>query len=176
MVLRFVLDRATGQKRLATISEVVPRPLPTILIGVVGGVMVGLTSVGSGSLMIVLMLFLYPMLGANQLVGTDLTQAVPLTLAAALGALIFGHVQIRDHGLADHRQRPRRARRLAAVLDRARPVRAACHRVRDLRLRASSTSGMSTQALGWTLCATLLAISVAWLAYARPWRREPQSA
>ena len=31
-------------------------------------------------------------IGANQLVGTDLTQAVPLTLAAAIGALIFGHV------------------------------------------------------------------------------------
>ena len=42
--------------------------------------------------MIVLLLFLYPMIGANQLVGTDLTQAVPLTLAAAIGALIFGHV------------------------------------------------------------------------------------
>ena len=58
-----------------------------------GGVIVGMTSVGSGSLMIVLLLFLYPMLGASQLVGTDLTQAVPLTLAAALGALAFGHVE-----------------------------------------------------------------------------------
>ena len=52
-----------------------------------------MTSVGSGSLMIVLLLFLYPMLSAGQLVGTDLTQAVPLTLAAACGALLFGHVQ-----------------------------------------------------------------------------------
>ena len=43
--------------------------------------------------MIVMLLFLYPMLGANQLVGTDLTQAVPLTAAAALGALAFGHVE-----------------------------------------------------------------------------------
>ena len=33
----------------------------------------GMTSVGSGSLMIVMLLFLYPMIGANQLVGTDLT-------------------------------------------------------------------------------------------------------
>ena len=52
-----------------------------------------MTSVGSGSLMIVLLLFVYPAIGANQLVGTDLTQAVPLTLAAALGALAFGHVE-----------------------------------------------------------------------------------
>ena len=56
------------------------RHVPTIVIGVIGGVIVGMTSVGSGSLMIVLLLFLYPMIGANQLVGTDLTQAVPLTI------------------------------------------------------------------------------------------------
>ena len=43
----------------------------------IGGLVVGMTSVGSGSLMIVMLLFLYPMIGANQLVGTDLTQAVP---------------------------------------------------------------------------------------------------
>src|SRR4029077_5548644 len=54
---------------------------------------VGITSVGSGSLMIILLLFTYPLLSANQLVGTDLTQAVPLTAAAALGALTFGHVE-----------------------------------------------------------------------------------
>ena len=58
----------------------------------IGGIIVGITSVGSGSLMIVLLLFLYPC-SAGQLVGTDLTQAVPLTAAAALGALVFGTVQ-----------------------------------------------------------------------------------
>ena len=58
-----------------------------------GGLIVGITSVGSGSLMIILLLFTYPLLSAGQLVGTDLTQAVPLTAAAALGALTFGHVE-----------------------------------------------------------------------------------
>ncbi|HET9972782.1 MAG TPA: TSUP family transporter, partial [Streptosporangiaceae bacterium] len=48
---------------------------------------------GAGSLMIILLLFTYPLLSAGQLVGTDLTQAVPLTAAAALGALTFGHVE-----------------------------------------------------------------------------------
>ncbi len=71
---------------------IVMRPLATVLVGVVGGVMVGLTSVGSGSLMIVLLLFLYPTLSSSQLVGTDLVQAIPLTGAAALGQLLFGHV------------------------------------------------------------------------------------
>ena len=59
----------------------------------VRGIRLGITSVGSGSLMIVLLLFAYPALAAGQLVGTDLAQAVPLTAAAALGALAFGHVQ-----------------------------------------------------------------------------------
>ena len=44
--------------------------------------------------MIVLLLFAYPVIGANQLVGTDLTQAVPLTIAVALGALAFGHTDL----------------------------------------------------------------------------------
>ena len=44
--------------------------------------------------MIVMLLVVYPMIGANRLVGTGLTQAVPLTLASALGALAFGHVEL----------------------------------------------------------------------------------
>jgi len=62
----------------------------TLLIGVFGGVVVGLTSVGSGSLMMVLLLLLYPTLAASELVGTDLVQAIPLVGAAALGHLLFG--------------------------------------------------------------------------------------
>src|SRR5215470_17678153 len=93
MVLRYALDRRAGHKRTGTVREIAVRPLPTIAIGAIGGVIVGLTSVGSGSLMIVLLLFVYPLIGANQLVGTDLTQAVPMTAAAALGALAFGHVE-----------------------------------------------------------------------------------
>ena len=94
MVLRYGLDRRSGQSRHGLIGHVVVRPRPDCgHRGRSGASIVGMTSVGSGSLMIVLLLFLYPMLGANQLVGTDLTQAVPLTLAAALGALAFGHVE-----------------------------------------------------------------------------------
>jgi uncharacterized membrane protein YfcA len=70
------------------------RPLPTLVIGIVGGLVVGMTSVGSGSLMIVLLLLLYPSLAAGQLVGTDLVQAIPLVGAAALGHLLFGDFQL----------------------------------------------------------------------------------
>jgi hypothetical protein len=59
----------------------------------VGGLVVGMTSVGSGSLMIVSLLLLYPTLRASQLVGTDLVQAVPLVASAALGHILFGDFQ-----------------------------------------------------------------------------------
>ena len=70
------------------------RPLPTVLIGMVGGLVVGMTSVGSGSLIIIALMFLYPRLPASQLVGTDLIQAVPLVAAAALGHLLFGDFRL----------------------------------------------------------------------------------
>jgi uncharacterized protein len=70
------------------------RLLPTVLIGVTGGLVVGMTSVGSGSLMIVLLLLLYPMLSSARLVGTDLVQAVPLVASAALGHLLFGDFRL----------------------------------------------------------------------------------
>lgn len=70
------------------------RSAATVAVGVVGGLLVGMTSVGSGSLMVVLLMSLYPGLPTARVVGTDLVQAVPLTVAAALGALAFGHVQL----------------------------------------------------------------------------------
>jgi uncharacterized membrane protein YfcA len=69
---------------------VVLRPLATSLLGALGGIVVGLTSVGSGSLIIIALMALYPTLKANELVGTDLVQAVPLVASAALGHLLFG--------------------------------------------------------------------------------------
>ena len=70
------------------------RPLPTVVIGMVGGLVVGMTSVGSGSLMIVMLLVLYPMLRSSELVGTDLVQAIPLVASAAAGHLLFGDFQV----------------------------------------------------------------------------------
>ena len=70
------------------------RPLPTVAIGVLGGFVVGLTSVGSGSLMIVCLMLLYPMLSSREMVGTDLVQAVPLVGAAALGHVLFGEFSL----------------------------------------------------------------------------------
>lgn len=67
---------------------------PTFCVGLVGGVIVGMTSVGSGSLLIVSLLLMYPTLSASRLVGTDLAQAIPLVAAAAAGHLAFGSVHV----------------------------------------------------------------------------------
>jgi len=93
MVLRYVLDRRTGESRTGAVHEIVAHPARTVAIGMIGGVIVGMTSVGSGSLMIILI--------------------------AASGLKYIG---------------------------------------------------LGTTALGWTLCAMLLACGVAWLVYKRPWQ------
>jgi uncharacterized membrane protein YfcA len=171
MVLRYVLDQRSGQQRTGIVTEVRVRPLLTIAIGVIGGLIVGMTSVGSGSLMIVLLLFTYPVLSAGQLVGTDLTQAVPLTAAAALGALAFGHVQF---GLT------------AAVIIGSVPAvligSMLSSRAPDKYIRPVITfvifasglkyAGMGTTALGWTLCIVLLACAGYWTVRVRPWQRD----
>ncbi|HEX8006285.1 MAG TPA: sulfite exporter TauE/SafE family protein, partial [Trebonia sp.] len=169
MVLRYWLDHRSGQKRDGTIAQLRIRPLPSVAIGVVGGLIVGMTSVGSGSLMIVLLLFTYPLLSAGQLVGTDLTQAVPLTAAAALGALTFGHVQF---GLTT-----------AVIIGSVPAVLVGSllsSRAPDRYLRPVITfvifasglkyAGMGTTALGWTLGLVALACGGYWLLRAHPWR------
>ncbi len=169
MALRFVLDRRTGSERLAIVHELQPRPLATIAIGIVGGLIVGLTSVGSGSLMIVLLLFVYPTIGASQLVGTDLTQAVPLTIAAALGALVFGHVVLDVTASLIIGSVP--AVLVGSMLSSTVPDRYIRPAIAFV-IFASGLKyvGLQTTALGWVLCATLLAGAVGWLVFARPWR------
>jgi len=169
MLLRSWLDRRNGQRRTAAIGTLRVRPYVTVAIGAIGGIIVGMTSVGSGSLMIVLLLFAYPVISAGELVGTDLTQAVPLTAAAALGALAFGHVEF---GLT------------AAVIIGSVPAvfvgSLLSSRAPDKYIRPAITLvifasglkyvGMGTTALGWTLCLVLLACGGYWLVRSRPWR------
>ena len=174
IVLRFVLDRRAGNRRLGRIGDVEPRPGLTVAIGIVGGIIVGMTSVGSGSLMIVLLLFVYPAIGANQLVGTDLTQAVPLTLAAALGALVFGHVEISVTGSLIIGSVP--AVLVGSLLSSTIPDRYVRPAIAFV-IFASGLKyiGLATTTLGWVLCATLLLIAVVWLVFARPWQLQKQS-
>ena len=70
------------------------RPVPTLVVGALGGLIVGMTSVGSGSLIIVMLMLMYPKLSSKEMVGTDLVQAVPLVGAAAIGHYLFGALDI----------------------------------------------------------------------------------
>ncbi len=169
MVIRYVLDRRGGHERRSIVHDVKVRPVPTVLIGMVGGLIVGITSVGSGSLMIVMLLFLYPMLGANQLVGTDLTQAVPLTVAAALGALAFGHVEFSVTTSIIIGSIP------AVIVGSLISSRAPDKYIRPAITFVIFASGLKyvgigTTTLGWVLCATLLGVAALWLFYVRPWQ------
>jgi uncharacterized protein len=175
MVLRYVLDRRSGNPRIGTITNVTVRPLPTIGIGMLGGLIVGMTSVGSGSLMIVLLLFLYPLLSANQLVGTDLTQAVPLTMAAALGALIFGHVEFGVTASIVIGSVP------AVLIGSFLSSRAPDRYIRPIITFVIFASGLKyvgigTTALGWILVVVALAGGGYWLARSQPWRNGRQVA
>jgi uncharacterized membrane protein YfcA len=94
IVARFVLDRQRNHVIDDSANHTVHVHIGrTLAIGMFGGLIVGMTSVGSGSLMIVLLMLLYPALTMRELVGTDLVQAVPLVGSAALGQLIFGDVR-----------------------------------------------------------------------------------
>jgi hypothetical protein len=65
------------------------RPLVTMAVGALGGLLVGITSVGAGSVIMIALLILYPGLSPVRLVGTDLVQAVPLVLAAATSNIVI---------------------------------------------------------------------------------------
>jgi uncharacterized membrane protein YfcA len=96
MVVRSLISARRGVEGVdgEAAARIPVRHAVTFAVGIVGGVIVGMTSVGSGSLMIVAMMLLYPMLSTRELVGTDLVQAIPLVLAAAIGHLIWGDFQL----------------------------------------------------------------------------------
>ncbi len=91
------------QKQAALSNEPIPaegttkwekryRPLVTVLIGAFVGFLVGLTSVGSGTLIIVALAFLFPRLSTKELVGADISHAVVLHVAGTLAYLNAGTI------------------------------------------------------------------------------------
>lgn len=66
--------------------------LLTFVAGIVLGVVITLTSVGAGVIGTAVLLVLYPMLTANDVVGTELAHAVPLTFIAGMGHFWLGHI------------------------------------------------------------------------------------
>jgi uncharacterized protein len=92
LLLKMYLDHRTRHRRGDEQLRV--KRLPTLAIGASIGFVVGITSVGSGTLVIVLLLFLYPRLRGSQMVGTDLAQAIPMVGSAALAHIVFGDFKL----------------------------------------------------------------------------------
>jgi uncharacterized membrane protein YfcA len=66
--------------------------LPTVLVGAGLGVLVSLSSVGSGAVGVMVLLLLYPQASIATIVGSDIAHAVPLTLVAGTGHWFLGSV------------------------------------------------------------------------------------
>ncbi|MBA2396860.1 MAG: sulfite exporter TauE/SafE family protein, partial [Ktedonobacteraceae bacterium] len=92
-------DVVSATTATATPWERVYRPFTTILIGAIVGFLVGLTSVGSGTLVIVSIVMLYPKLTAKELVGTDIFQGFMLVASGAIAYFFVGTINWTITGL-----------------------------------------------------------------------------
>lgn len=71
----------------------------TVLLGLILGFLVTLTSVGAGALGVTALFMIYPRSPITRIVGTDIAHAVPLTLVAGLGHVSLGTVDYRLLGI-----------------------------------------------------------------------------
>lgn len=69
------------------------RPWVTVLIGAVVGYLVGVTSVGSGTLMMAVLLLAYRVLPTEKLVGTDIFYGFVISAVAGIAHIGAGHVE-----------------------------------------------------------------------------------
>ncbi len=88
-----------GHRQVAEPTHVPVRRLPTLLLGLVLGSIVTLTSVGAGAIGVVVLTLLYPTLMTRRLIGTDVVHAVPLTLVSGLGHMSIGNTNFALLGL-----------------------------------------------------------------------------
>lgn len=92
MICRLYIQLAKKEIKAPQITPNTPKKL--IFLGIIGGYIVGLTSVGSGTLFIAGLVLIYPLRSAY-LVGTDIVQAVIVTGVAGLVHFSVGNVDIR---------------------------------------------------------------------------------
>jgi uncharacterized protein len=92
LVVRLILkvDKQHPEDDLHLSSQ---RKIATVLVGAVAGFVIGLTSVGSGTLLAMVLILFYP-LATRRIVGTDVFHATILLGATALAQLRFGNVNL----------------------------------------------------------------------------------
>ena len=82
-----IFRNAILQRYRSRLQQVDPRTTArvTVLVGVVLGVLVSISSVGAGAVGVTALLLLYPLLPMARIVASDIAHAVPLTLVAGIG-------------------------------------------------------------------------------------------
>ena len=88
-----VVMRVDRQHRRENITMSLRTKLLTVLLGAVAGLMIGLTSVGSGTFIGVFLILFYP-LATDRIVGTDIFQAMILLTATGIAQIGFGNVNL----------------------------------------------------------------------------------
>src|ERR1700729_3290559 len=64
----------------------------SVVVGIILGVLVSISSVGAGAIGVTALLLLYPRLAMARIVGSDIAHAVPLTLVAGIGHWAMGAI------------------------------------------------------------------------------------
>ena len=93
IILRGLFQAQTRPREVVqNISISTQAAVNTIIVGVLLGILVTVSSVGAGALGTLALFILYPRLSTRQIVGTDIAHAVPLTLIGGLGHAALGTV------------------------------------------------------------------------------------
>lgn len=81
------------ERRIGELDPRITVPL-TVIVGGILGVMVTISSVGAGAIGVTALVFLYPKMPMQRIVGSDIAHAVPLTLLAGLGHSVLGTIDL----------------------------------------------------------------------------------
>ena len=98
-----IFRKAIMQRYRCRLQQLDPRTTArvTVLVGIVLGVLVSISSVGAGAVGVTALLLLYPQLPMARIVASDIAHAVPLTLVAGHWTLVGdGRDRLAPHGRA----------------------------------------------------------------------------
>ncbi len=88
----WIMKRRAEHKPL--LDQAIAPGLSTVVLGLVVGSLVALTSVGAGAIGVIALISLYPALQIRRTIGTDIAHAIPLTLLSGVAHASRGSVDV----------------------------------------------------------------------------------